>query len=372
MRYVCASLCVCISTSLMICLKADTAADSSWTWIDGTALPLEGKAFFDTERYYDRLPNCWAKEYPSLDWQNQRCSAGMAFRFVTDADRMIIRWSLTSGGISMPHMPATGMSGVDVFQFVPISSKKRGGTSGRWRYCVPPFWKSFPRGKNGNEFEIAVLPGLMTMIYLPTFNGISNFSLGLPKGASVKPAPVRTSGIVKPVVFYGTSTTQGGCTCRPSTAWPSIVGREADVPIVNLGFSGSGCMDDIMVEVLARIDAAAYVLDSIGNMSADAVRKRYEKFIRALRDKRPGVPIILTLNLWEAKLEKSNAAVRDVYAKLKRSDARLWKDLTLAGDGDNFSGDGNYTVEGVHLNDLGAWNVGRGFAVAVKAALGLK
>ena len=210
------------------------------------------------------------------------------------------------------------------------------------------------------------------MIYLPTYNGIREFSLGLPEGKTVKPAPVRASGIVKPVVFYGSSTTQGGCTSRPSTAWPSIVGQEADVPIVNLGFSGAGCMEDVMIDVLARIDASLYVLDTVGNMPVRLVESRYERFVRHLREKRPGVPIMITLNTWADEWADRNRAVARVFERLKKSDPVFWKDLSLAGEGEAFCADLNYAVEGVHLNDWGAWNVGRGFAAAVSRALGLR
>ncbi len=355
---------VCLLSAVLGAFVAH--ADISWTWIDGTKLPIEGKAFTDTERYYDRLPAQWSNEYTQAVWGLQRSSAGLAFRFVTDADKIRVRWSLTGSGLSMPHMPATGMSGVDVYQYGPWH-----GTT-RWTYCQPPFPTSFPRGQYSNEYQVAVKPGLPTMVYLPTYNGISEFTLGLPEGKTVKPAPVRASGVVKPVVFYGTSTTQGGCTSRPSTAWPSIVGQEADVPIVNLGFSGSGCMEPIMVDVLARIDASLYVLDTIGNVNVTLITNRYEKFVRDLRAKKPGVPIVVTLNTWCEGWADRNLEIRKVYDKIKNEDPELWKDLTLAGEGEAFCADNNYTVEGVHLNDWGAWHVGRAFAKAVREALKLK
>ena len=358
---------------LAVFAAAAARADGiEWTWTDGRELPIEGKAFADTERYYDRLPAGLSNAYTRAVWSLQRNSAGLAFRFVTDADRIRVRWSLTSANLAMPHMPATGASGVDVYQYGPDESRGLKNHPVRWNYCVPPFPTSFPRRQYSNEYEVAVRPGLPTMVYLPTYNGIREFSLGLPKGKSVKPAPVRSSGITRPVVFYGTSTTQGGCTSRPSTAWPSIVGQLADVPIVNLGFSGSGCMEDVMVDVLARIDASLYVLDTIGNMKVSFVESRYEKFVRKLHAARPAVPIIITLNTWADEWDDRNRAIRKVFAKLKAEDPAEWRNLSLAGEGDAFCADRNYTVEGVHLNDWGAWNVGRAFAEAVRAALGLQ
>ena len=342
-----------------------------WTWIDGKELPIEGKAFQDTERYYDRLPAQWSNDYSRAVWGLQRDTAGMAFRFVTSADRIRVRWSLTSGALAMPHMPATGKSGVDVYQYGrdPANNQWRKGS--RWNYCAPPFPTSFPKRQYSNEYEVAVRPGLPTMVYLPTYNGIREFALGVPKGKFVKPAPPRASGIEKPVVFYGTSTTQGGCTSRPSAAWPSIVGQEADVPIVNLGFSGSGRMEDVMVDVLARVDASLYVLDTIGNMPVDLIKSRYENFVRQLRAKRPDVPIMVTINTWCEEWRGRNGRIQGIFRKLKEEDPVYWKNLSLGGEGDACCADRNYAVEGVHLNDWGAWNVGRAFADDVRRALGL-
>ena len=350
---------------------AASAAEGGWNWIDGKTLPIEGKAFADTERYYDRLPACWSNDYTREVWQLQRDSAGLAFRFTTDADKLRVRWSLTGSNLSMPHMPATGVSGVDVYQYGRDLGFGQWRNIVRWNYCEPPFPSSLPTRQFTNEFEVAVVPGRVTMVYLPTYNGIAGFSLGLPEGKTVKPAPVRESGVVKPVVFYGTSTTQGGCTSRPSTAWPSIAGREADVPIVNLGFSGAGKMEDVMLEALARIDASLYVLDTVGNMDTDLIAERFEKFVRELHRRKPATPIMMTVNWWLLRGSDRNWAVKRLYKKLKRENSPLSEKLYLGGDDFKFCSDRNFTVEGVHLNDWGAWQVGRGFAEEIRQALGL-
>ena len=87
--------------------------------------------------------------------------------------------------------------------------------------------------------------------------------MGVAKGTKVAPLGPRASGVTKPVVFYGTSITHGGCASRPGMAWVNIAARKADVPAVNLGFSGSGKMEFDLAAVVARIDASCYVLDCL-------------------------------------------------------------------------------------------------------------
>ena len=98
---------------------------------------------------------------------------------------------------------------------------------------------------------------------------------------------------MKPVVIYGSSITQGGCASRPGMCYTVIAGRLADVPIVNMGFSGNGKMELEMSGILAGIDASAYVLDCLWNMEPDLLRERFEPFVRALHARCPAAPILL-------------------------------------------------------------------------------
>ena len=94
-------------------------------WLDGRYLPLEGKMFTDVDRFYDRLPrNVTTNVNGGV--RGMKChSAGMQFRFRTDSPTLTFRWVPTGRGLAMDHMPATGMSGIDVYQQ---------GDDGQWRY----------------------------------------------------------------------------------------------------------------------------------------------------------------------------------------------------------------------------------------------
>ena len=348
-------------------------------WIDGKYLPLEGKCFNNTSAYYDRLPsNVTAKVNSGVRGMKNH-SSGLQFRFSTNSKKLHFRWKPTSRSLSMDHMPSTGVSGIDIYA---------PDANGKWKFVKQGRIRD---GKAGGSLSISWNPGTPCLVNLPLYNGIREFTLGIDKNAEIKALPPRKSGINKPVVFYGTSITHGGCASRPGLAFPSIVGRDLDVPIVNLGFSGSGRMEFEMSEHLAAIDASCYVLDCLWNMGgvkdrnaiSDAdlkgvkagpegvvVYARYEPFIRNLRAKRPGVPIVMAEQC-DVYCNGPNARdkfIRKLYEKLI---AEGWKNLVYLPKTEMYTGDLEGTVDGCHPNDLGMMSMSKAFGKAVKEALGL-
>ena len=336
-------------------------------WIDGKYLPLEGRAFPETECYYDRLPsNVTAKVNGGVRSMKHHTS-GMLFRFRTDSKKLSFKWVPFSGGLSMDHMPSTGVSGIDVYRF--------DVKAGRWRYVkTGRIWDA----KKGGSLSVDWTPGDACIVNLPLYNGIRSFRLGIDPQAKVESLGPRKSGVDKPVVFYGTSITHGGCCSRPGLGFVNWIGRDLDVPVVGLGFSGSGWMEFEMSEHLAKIDASCYVLDCLWNMRASekegrgrAVAKNYEPFIRNLREKRPGVPIVMAehCNVYGNAKDAKDVFIRKLYEKLV---AEGWTDLVYLPNDEMYAGDYEGTVDGVHPNDLGMQSLTRAFGAAVRTALHLE
>lgn len=347
-------------------------------WIDGMHLPLEGKSFGNTTAFYDRLPSNVTARVNGGVRSMRHHSSGMQFRFSTDSKVLHFKWIPNNARLDMDHMPSTGVSGIDVY---------RQDADGKWRYVKTGRIRN---AKTGGILTVSWEPGTPCLVNLPLYNGIKSFSLGIDKNAKVKALGPRKSGVDKPVVFYGTSITHGGCASRPGLAFPSIVGRDLDVPIVNLGFSGSGRMEFEMSEHLAAIDASCYVLDCLWNMSRflsakskseedmkggapgpDAVvRTRYEPFIRNLRRLRPNVPIIMAeqCDVYCKGPNEKDVFIKKLYDKLI---AEGWKNLVYLPKTDMYTGDLEGTVDGCHPNDLGMKSMSKAFGKAVKKALGL-
>ncbi len=344
-----------------------TDAEKAVTWRDLAKAPLvlEGQAWRDTKHPYDRLPARAEKIVRAPVWNLAHDTAGMSYRFVTDADLLRARWKLRKPErLAMPHMPATGVSGLDLYV----------RDAGEWR------WLANGRPEKPETNERTLVRGLKKekreyLLYLPLYNGVDSVEIGLPPDASFAPAPERPSAR-KPIVFYGTSILQGGCASRPGLAYPSIVGRALDWPIVNLGFSGNGKTEPEMAALLAELDPAAYVLDSLPNLDVAQVKERVEPFIAALRAKHPTTPIVLVENVnytdtgfiesRRAKVYEANTYLRKLYDRLvKAGDQRLHylhASHLLGGDGED-------TVDGTHPNDLGFMRMAQGATPILREAL---
>ncbi len=251
-------------------------------WVDGRHLPIEGRAFDGTEHYYDRLPSNVTTSVNSAVRAMKHHTAGMQFRFATDSKTLVFKWVPYNASLEADNMAASGASGIDVYRF--------DAARGRWLYVKTGRISS----SAGGSLSLDWTPGTPCLVNLPLFNGIREFSLGIAPEATVARLPPHRGGNVKPIVFYGSSFTQGLGASRPGMAFVNIVGRMLDVPVVNLGFSGGCLMELEMSEHLAAIDASCYVLECTGDTNAMAA---CESFINNLRARRPDVPIVMAEKL---------------------------------------------------------------------------
>jgi hypothetical protein len=189
---------------------------------------------------------------------------------------------VTSERLAMPHMPATGVSGLDLYVKTDAGWHWLGvGQPDRAKENTAILVKGMPPGRR--EY----------LLYLPLYNGVSSVEIGVPEGCKLEPATAWPADRRKPIVFYGTSITQGGCASRPGTAHVAILGRRLDRPVINLGFSGNGLMEAELATLLAELDPAVYVVDCLPNMTAKLVSERVEPFLRTLRKAHPTTPIVL-------------------------------------------------------------------------------
>jgi lysophospholipase L1-like esterase len=337
-------------------------------WYDVRALGIEGQGWTDTKAPFDRLPAKAEKTARPPVWGLSRNSTGLCVRFVTDATAIHARWTVTSKNLAMPHMPATGVSGLDLY----VKTDK-----GKWQWVA--------NGRPTAETTTQQLAGGLTagekeyLLYFPLYNGVSSVEIGLPKGTTLKKADPRPAEKRAPIVFYGTSITQGGCASRPGMVHTAILGRRFDRPVINLGFSGNGTLDPDIAELLGELDAAVFVLDCLPNLNPAQVAERTEPFVKALRKARPTTPILLVEDRTYA-----NAPALPALAK-RNADSRAackkaFDALAAAGDknlhyltGDKLIGDdGEGTVDGSHPTDLGFMRQADAFADALVPLLAPK
>jgi hypothetical protein len=95
--------------------SAPASAQDKTQWQNASAFEIEGMGWTKTAGPFDRLPDSAKAKVNATAWGQSKESAGIAVRFTTDAPAMKVRWSLTSATLAMPHMPATGCSGLDLY-----------------------------------------------------------------------------------------------------------------------------------------------------------------------------------------------------------------------------------------------------------------
>ncbi|MCA9448843.1 MAG: SGNH/GDSL hydrolase family protein [Candidatus Omnitrophica bacterium] len=333
-------------------------------WYDLKQIGTEGQGWTDTKSDYDRLPAKAEGVVRDPVWRLSEHSAGICSRFVTDSPTISARWILRSANLEMNHMAATGVSGLDLY------AKSDEG----WR------WVATGRPSEvTNEVQlINETPGGLQeyLLYLPLYNGVEKVEIGIAPGKMLGKSPKPKS---KPLVFYGTSITQGGCASRSGMAHPEIIGRDRDVPVINLGFSGNGKMDPEIGDLLVELDPSVYIIDCCPNMNPEMILERTIPLVERIRQDRPVTPILLVENIeyqrgWfsesqRAAYEDKNAALKQRYEELIEKGVEGLYYLPCDG---MLGDDANGTVDGVHPTDLGFFRMAHAFEPVLREILGEK
>jgi hypothetical protein len=265
----------------------------------------------------------------------------------------------------MPNMAAIGVSGLDLYV--------RDGKDG-WRWLGV----GQPRAQTNTVALVTGMPSGQReyLLYLPLYNGVSSVEIGVASNAAVRVAGPWGKGPRKPIVFYGTSITQGASASRPGMCHVAMLGRRFNWPTINLGFSGQGKMEPEMADIIAELDPAVFVLDCLPNMDAVGVKERVVPFVKKLRAAHPATPIVLVEDRVYANAfltpkragqhEANHAALRTAFAQL---DADGMKKLFYLPGTDLLGADGEGTVDGSHPNELGFARQAEAFGKILKPLL---
>ncbi len=248
-------------------------------------------------------------------------------------------------------------------------------TNGHWRWLAV----GIP-DQQTNDVLLAkdLIPGKREcLLYLPLYNGTKFVELGIPTNSLLEKAPAWGDGARKPIVFYGTSITQGASASRPGMVHTAILQRRFNWPIINLGFSGNGKMEPEMADLLAELDPSVYVIDCLPNMVADEIKARVEPLVRKLRTAHPDTPIVLvedrTLQgafLTQGQMEwyhlKDRAELKAAFDRLQQ--AGMTNLFYIPGE-HLFGDDGEGSTDGSHPNDLGFTRQAEVFAKVLEPLL---
>jgi hypothetical protein len=345
--------------------EAKKDASGGSFWYDARKLPVEGQGWTDTKSPYDRLPAKAEGVVRKEVWNLSRNSSGIAVPFVTDATTIKARWTLTSDRLAMPHMPATSVSGLDLYVR---------DDQGQWRWLAC-------RAPESTDATATLVTGLPAgtreyLLYLPLYNSVKSLELNVPAGKFIAAPTPRPEDHRKPIVFYGTSITHGACASRAGMTHVAILGRRFERPVINLGFSGNGRLESEVATLLAELDPVVFVIDCLPNLTAPEVAERTKPVVEIIRKQHPTTPILLVEDrsypdgfLLHDRRERnltSRVEFRKAYDELKQSDKNLYYL-----EGEHLLGDDNEgTVDASHPTDLGFMRQADAFQKALEPILG--
>ncbi|SFB55275.1 Lysophospholipase L1 [Algoriphagus aquimarinus] len=328
---------------------------------------LEGRGWEDIG--FNRLPASAENIVRSPVWNLSRQTAGLTLRFTSDSPEIQVSFTPTSTRLEMPHMPATGVSGVDLY--VKDGSGKLLWVRGNYKFGEKVTYQFQLDSESGSPKEF--------QLFLPLYNGLSGLEIGVPDDKSFAFTPKRTE---KPILVYGTSIAQGACASRPGMAWTNIVAREMNMPMINLAFSGNGRMETEVIEYVSQIDPAIFILDCLPNLgpgagfSSDDIKEKIRYAVTTLRAKYPDTPILLTEHagysdglVYEPRAEiyeNLNAWLQESFGQLNERGVTGLYTLTKEEIGlgtDDF-------VDGTHPTDLGMAKYASAYAKKLKEIFG--
>lgn len=212
-------------------------------------------------------------------WLLSQCPSGGSVRWRTNSRRVAVRARIADTDW-LSHMPASGVAGLELF----------GGEPFRLR-PIRPAIPSLDRCEFTAKLVERSAPAWFEyQLQLPLYKGLDHLEIGLDSDAEAEtPSPF---AFPKPVVFYGTSITQGGCANTAGGDFVSTIGRMLHVETVNLGFSGNGKGEPEVAELIAEIDAGLFVIDYC-NVSGAELAATLPPFLDILRARHPKTPILL-------------------------------------------------------------------------------
>ena len=277
-------------------------------------------------------------------------TAGGRVRFSTDSPYVVIKAVMPKIGKSI-KLPLTGMLGFDLYADTPDSSDSfYVGT------FLPP---ADPIDGYTAKLALDGVPGMRCLtINFPLYNEVSALYVGIAKGSRLEAGAAYQGNA--PIIFYGSSITQGGCASRPGNAYTAQVARRFGMDHINLGFSGNGKAEDAIVSYMAGLDMAVFVSDYDHNAPDVAyLEKTHCKMYQAIREKHPDVPYIMLSkpNYYSyqrplAGMENNRARRAVIMNTFQYAMAQGDKNVFYI-DGEQLLPNDACTVDALHPNDLG-------------------
>ena len=209
------------------------------------------------------------------------------------------------------------------------------------------------------------------IVYFPVYTGVSELQIGLSDSAQIKPFGGYT--YKTPIVFYGSSITQGYAASIPSNTYVNMLSRHFDSDFINLGMAGYCKAEREMMEYISTLDMSMLVYDYDHNAKTpeDLEATHYAGY-KIFRNARPNVPVIMTSRPgYDSNPEDSERRRQIIIASYEKAKSEGDKNVYFADGGDvyaNFCRSG-FTCDNCHPNDLGFYHMAKVLAPVIREVL---
>ena len=291
---------------------------------------------------FRRMPEDVAKSVSEGVYLLHTNTAGGRLRFRTDSPYILTNAKM-SGVEHMHHFPLTGSAGFDLY------------VDGEYECSLMPNGEMRTGYESIAEFDTREMRDVT--IHFPLYANVSELSVGVAADAQVLPGSAYRD--LPPIVYYGSSITQGGCASHPGNAYQNMLSRRLNVDHINLGFSGSAKAEDAMTAYIAGLDMSVFVLDYDHNAPDVAhLKNTHEKMFRAIRAAHPDLPVVMMsrpkYRLTPDEQERLAVVRRTCENALADGDRNVY---LLDGPTLMAAAGNDGTVDNCHPNDLGFYSM---------------
>lgn len=309
-------------------------------------IKIYGLAVADKEkRQFWRLSREMLERMPQYSFLGRRTVGGRV-RFCTDSPRLVIRMTLAQTKEDI-NIPLSGSAGADIYL--------GRGEESRFLGYIAPNCHIMEEISVEKEFTKSDQMEIVT-INLPRNDHLLAMEIGIEDMARIEESPEYT--VANPIIFYGSSITEGGCASRAGNAYTSIVSRWLDADYRNFGFSGSARGEREFAEYIAGMrDISIFVYDYDHNArDVEELAATHAPFFQIVRKAHPNLPIVcLSKPDVDKNREDAEARKQVIYRTCQEAKERGDQNVWFL-DGAEFfkaTGRGECTVDGTHPNALG-------------------
>ena len=321
--------------------------DAVYASVEQSPFKIYG-VFRENDGEFHRMPLAVAEKVSLGVQRLSTNTAGGRIKFKTDSPYVSV-YVVLGKYEDRDHFTKLGCCGMDVYDGVEYKGSCRPGPK-----HLDTYHATVELGKGEHEITVN----------MPLYSNVREVYVGLKDGACVKEPREYTYAKEHPVVFYGSSITQGGCASRPGMSYQAILERELDFDYVNLGFSGNAKAEDVIIDYIAGLDMSVFVYDYDHNApDPEHLEATHEKMFLAVRKAHPDIPVIF-MSRPSFIIQRRREIVEKTYNNaIERGDKRVYivKPAELNKK--------NATVDGCHPTDLGFYFMANDLSPILKRAL---